>query len=117
MSAANLVDKLVPTMPGRNGGTLKAGNVVGVGRKPNPVRNAMRRVSVAAAKKAEQLLAAQDFDQVRYAMDWAGKHGIGSVDARVKAQTPQAQAQQQNLNVGFKVMGPNDPHEDGEIPV
>lgn len=110
ISAAN--PELVPQA---HGGALKRGNVVRVGRKPNPVRKAMRHVSIEAAKTAERLMRADDFEQVKFALQWAGRHGIGTVDARVAATAAPQQQQAQNVNVGFQVLGPNDPVDPNEI--
>ena len=80
-------------MPGRNGGTLKRSNTIGVGRKPNEIRLVMadgvdiglKRVigilkgnkcvpHVVCGKRVLQYPTQEDF---RWAMEYCAKYGLG----------------------------------------
>ena len=94
---------------------------MGVGRKPSKVKRKLDLAGETAADYATKVLRGEtpfsaEREHVEFVMNWVARHRLGTVDARVKAQAPQVQAQQQNLNVEFQAM-PYGKALPGEIPV
>lgn len=75
------MDPNQPTMPGLNGGTLKRGNSVNVGKKRSEVRQACIDGFNAALPRLLEMVTSGKLKPHEYAklVDLLGKYGLGSV--------------------------------------
>lgn len=94
-------------MPGKNGGALKAGNTVGVGRPPDEFK-AMCRALVTREetwKAVQDILTDKAHQHYMSALKWAAEHGYGKPTETMKIDAPEGTTLTQVWTFGKKAVG------------